>query len=192
MKPLPRAGGFTLIEVLAVVTIIAILAGIVVVNVVDSASKRRVQAEAERLALAVELARGEAVRRNETWALKVAESQYEFLRLEPGTGEWGVVEDAALRLHRTESALELVRTRPAGQRRRGAPNDDAGPFAAVRRSRERPDVAIFANGELMPFQVRLTGSGGGAVAWIAHSDGIRRTRAQPAAEVADRRARARR
>ena len=169
-------------------TIIAILAGIVVVNAVDSAGKRRVQAEAERLALAVELARGEAVRRNETWAIKIATSQYEFLRLDPGTGDWNAVDDPALRLHRTESALELIDARRPG---RPVSAEPAGATGAAMRSRGRPDIAIFPNGEMMPFRVRVSGASGTAVAWIAHTDGIRRARAQPEADIVEARSPAR-
>ena len=153
---------FTLVEILVVVTIIAILAGIVVVNFVDSAGQRRVQAEAERLALAVELARGESVQRNEVWGLKVTSQEYGFVRQDAETRRWQGVEDAEFRQRNVQVLLQLE-------------------GATGRKHLNAPEVAIFPNGEITPFTLLVSpDSAERDIAWHVTTDGIGRTLVQPA------------
>ena len=147
------------------VTIIAILAGVVVVNFVDSAGQRRVQAEAERLALAVELARGESVQRNEVWGLKVKSQEYGFVRQDTETRRWQDVEDAEFRQRDVQAILQLE-------------------GATVRKHPNSPEVAIFPNGETTPFTVLVSQSAAEQdIAWHVTTDGIGRTLVQPANEL---------
>ena len=147
------------------VTIVAILAGVVVVNFVDSAGQRRVQAEAERLALAVELARGESVRRNEVWGLTIEDQQYAFVRQGAQGRRWQDVAEPEFRPHGVE-----VNLRVEGRAGRRAPNG--------------PEVAIFPNGETTPFTVLVSrDSAGEDAAWHVTTDGIGRTLVRPADEA---------
>lgn len=155
---------FTLVEILVVVAIIAILAGVVVVNFVDSAGQRRVQAEAERLALAVELARGESVQRNEVWGLTVKDQEYGFVRQDATSRRWQAVEDAEFRLRDVQVILQVE-----GARAR-QPNS--------------PQVAIYPNGETTPFTVLVSPDiAAQDIAWHVTTDGIARTLVQPADEL---------
>ena len=154
--------GFTLVEILVVVTVIAILAGVVAVNFVDSAGRRRVQAEAERLALAVELARGESMRRNEVWGLRIKDREYGFVRQDAPRRRWQEVEEPEFRLHGVELNLRV-------EGRAGRP------------ARSGPEVAIFPNGETTPFTVLVSqDTPEQAVAWQVSTDGIGRTLVRPA------------
>ena len=138
-------------------TIVAILAGVVAVNLVDSAGQRRVQAEAERLALAVELARGESVRRNEVWGLAIESRKYGFVRQDVQRQRWQEVEEPEFRSHSVEVNLRLE-----GRAGRSAPS--------------RPEVAIFPNGETTPFTVLVArDTAGHDAAWHVTTDGIGRT-----------------
>ena len=78
-----RHAGFTLLELLLVMTIIGILAGTVTLAMSDMGQRQRVQTEAERVALAIELARTEALTRNEIWGLAVSPTGYAFQTYDP-------------------------------------------------------------------------------------------------------------
>ena len=84
--------GFTLVELMLVMTIIAILAGTIVVNFGNVGEGQRVRAEAERLALAIETGRGEALRRNAMWGLRVGEGSYHFKEYNYLRGKWRSVD----------------------------------------------------------------------------------------------------
>ena len=165
LQTYPSGRAFTLVEILVVVTIVAILAGVIVVNFVGSAGQRRVQAEAERLALAVELARGESVRRNEVWGLAIESREYSFVRHDAQRKRWQDVEEPEFRRHGVEVTLRLE-----GRAGRQAPN--------------APEVAIFPNGETTPFAVLVSeDSAAEDAAWQVTTDGIGRTLVRPAGEA---------
>lgn len=146
-------------------TIVAILAAVVVVNFVDSAGQRRTQAEAERLALAVELARGESVRRNEVWGLAIENQEYGFVRRDVQRQRWQEVEEPEFRLHGVEVNLRI--------------EGRAGRLAA-----SGPQIAIFPNGETTPFSVLVSqDSSAQSPAWQVTTDGIGRTLVRPAGQA---------
>ena len=154
-----------MVEILVVVTIVAILAAVVVVNFVDSAGQRRTQAEAERLALAVELARGESVRRNEVWGLAIENQQYGFVRQDTQGQRWQEVEEPEFRVHGVEVNLSI--------------EGRAGRLAT-----RGPGIAIFPNGETTPFTVLVSqDSTGQSPAWQVTTDGIGRTLVRPAGQA---------
>lgn len=181
-----RRSGFTLLELLLVLTIVGIVAGSVVIGFAGIGEGRRVQAEAERLALAVELARGEALRRNEMWGLAVSENGYEFKRYDHDGGGW---EALARRPFAPWTAADItfaVKAKPG--------EDEAGrQFRPVLDENERrpvdeaegwPSVAIHPGGEVTPFDILV--SAGDAPVWVAHSDGIARIRAARQEEIEKR------
>ncbi|MCY4058526.1 MAG: type II secretion system minor pseudopilin GspH [Gammaproteobacteria bacterium] len=186
-----RAAGFTLLELLLVVTIIGILASVVMLGATDVGRQRTIRAEAERLVLAVELARDESRLRNAVWGLRVDGGTYRFLEYDDAGDEWHGVErrefasDATENnvefsvgrvLKSSEDALEPVwnlESRGGETRATGVVADDEAPV---------PDVVIYPGGEMTPFRIIVSG-GDAYVAWVARSDGIQRTRAVAENEV---------
>lgn len=75
--------GFTLIEVMAVIVIIGILASFAVLSIRTGDRSKELAVEARRLAAIMELARDQAVMRSEELAIEFDESGYRFLRLQP-------------------------------------------------------------------------------------------------------------
>jgi len=86
-----RSRGFTLIEVLVVVAVIAIAAGLVVVNV-DGDDRRSAEREATRLAGALEHAAALAQWRSETLGFSADGAGYRFWRRGPDN-RWSAVRD---------------------------------------------------------------------------------------------------
>lgn len=188
-----RAAGFTLLEILLVVTIIGILASVVVLGATDVGGQRAIRAEAERLVLAVELARDEARLRNAVWGLLVDGGTYRFQEYDDARDEWHDVERREFGSDATEDNIEFEVRRfseyaenaagltgtPEG--RGGETAEDATGSAGDDEARI-PDVVIYPGGEMTPFQV-VVSRGEAYVAWVARSDGIQRTRALAENEV---------
>jgi general secretion pathway protein H len=76
--PRRRPGGFTLVEIMVVMVIIGITLGIVSLNAIPG-PKQNLQAEAQRLALLLQLARDEAIVRNRLVAFEAEPDRYRFM-----------------------------------------------------------------------------------------------------------------
>ena len=73
-----RERGFTLIELLVVMVIIGITLGLVSLNAIPS-QQQSLQQEAQRIALLLQLARDEAIVRNQQIAFEAGQDSYRFL-----------------------------------------------------------------------------------------------------------------
>lgn len=182
------AAGFTLLEILLVVTIIGILASVVVLGATDVGRQRVIRAEAERLALAVELARDESRLRNEVWGFVVDGGTYRFQSYDEALNRWHGVERREFNGDATENGIGFS----AGSPFRGRPVDkpldpawepgsgsaeEGRTFGSAPLDGERaPDVVIYPGGGLTPFEIIVFG-GAAYAAWVVRSDGIQRTRA---------------
>lgn len=181
-----RATGFTLLEILLVLAIVAVLATTAVVGFGGLGQSSRVQAEAERLAMAIELVRQKALRRNEVWGLYVDESSYRFKR--SAGGGW---DDAEGRLLASRTAEQGIRFEARSMTpRRSATNQSPFGFRRASRTEQledggdgdgdekpgaKPNFAIYPDGAMMPLQIVVTHDG--AQPWVAQSDGLERVRA---------------
>ena len=89
-----RQRGFTLLELLVVMVIAGIMLGVVSFNAMPD-QRQRLQKDAQRIALLMQLARDEAIVRNLPIAFEVDQDRYRFLIRDGKT--WKPLEDEMLR-----------------------------------------------------------------------------------------------
>ena len=171
--------GFTFIEIFIVMAIIGVLAGVVILHSVGADRARDVETEARRLAELIELARAEAVSRNESWGVFVAQTRYGFLVHDELVGTWRAASKRTFRTRNTPEGVLLslqlsdwdVSPKQLG---RGQDGQAVGEEEGDVNSRI-PQVLILASGEQTPVLISIRA--GRHAQWSVTSDGISRTRA---------------
>jgi len=165
--PARRAQGFTLLELLVVVALVAILTGTVMLSLTGADSEQRLKGSAEQLAYRVELARQYALQRNREWGLYVDDNGVRFAEFDPGQSAWI---EQTVRPFGGTVVIENVQLR----------SETEGFAGLSPRDRERlPQVLVFSSGEVTPFRLFLEPQWNGRV-WIVSSDGLSPVRAAPA------------
>ncbi len=110
-----RAAGFTLLELLVVLVIAGILLGAVALNV-NPGDRQVLQNEAQRIALLLQLARDEAIVRNQPIAFEADEQRYRFL-IRKNDNWQALTDDELLREREFRRAPVLLLLQPpSGQR----------------------------------------------------------------------------
>jgi general secretion pathway protein H len=158
-----RARGFTLIETLVVVTIIAILAGTLVLGFVGRDREQNLQTEAERLALLIEMARTQAVQRNEEWGLAVGQADYRFLVFDPDRVRWVEQSDQPFQPRKVDDMTFTLHV-------------DQLALPAAKGAKDAPSIVLFSSGEQTPFEIDIKPAWD-SKPWRVSSDGLSRTSA---------------
>ena len=154
-----QQAAFSLLEVLVVLTILAILTGTVMLSFTGADANQGLKGAAERLALRVELARQRSLTRNREWGIYVEEDGYRFAEFDPDEAVW--VEQIARPFdqndlpERVELSLELEEY-------------DSLPFDE---DDALPQIIVFSSGEITPFTILLEPEWK-APAWLVTSDGL--------------------
>ena len=84
--PVNGNSGFTLLEILVVMTIVAILTGTVILGFTGTSVEQDLKGAAQRMAMRVELARQQALQRNREWGIFIRDDGYEFAEFDPDQG----------------------------------------------------------------------------------------------------------
>ena len=156
--------GFTLIEMLVVVVIIGILAGTIVFNFVGADREQNLRTEAERLALLIEMARSEAVQRNEECGVSIGPAEYRFLVFDAKRGAWIEQQNRPFQPRTVADMAFVVRV-------------DAMTTPAAKSAKDAPLIIMSSSGEQTPFEVEITPTWQ-SIPWRVVSDGLSRTSAQ--------------
>jgi general secretion pathway protein H len=156
--------GFTLIETLVVVVIIGILASAVVIGFVGADKEQNLRTEAERLAVLIEMARSQAIQRNEEWGVTVTPDSYRFVVLDEPNHRWTEQKDGAFRKRSIENMTLSVQV-------------DAVAVPGDKSKDNVPNIILFSSGEQTPFDIDITPKWK-SEPWRVSSDGVSRTTAQ--------------
>ena len=153
--------GFTLIEMLVVVVVVGVLASVVVVGFVGADKEQELKTEARRLALLIELARDEALQRNEEWGVFVEPDSYTFAIYDPALGKWSEQEDRRFRERQIDNMTLAIKAEKLV-----IPGQVEG--------QSIPQIVIFSSGEQTPFEIVLAPEWQ-TRAWRIESDGVSTT-----------------
>ena len=148
----PRARGFTLVEILVVVAIIAVITAGIVLSVSVTGRDRDLEKESDRLLALFNYVREQAELQTREYGIMFQDDGYEFLTYDTRRDTWrSVFEDDALRARRLPDGLGFrlsVDARPVVLNR---PKDAKD---------KTPQVMIFSNGDLSTFAATLEREGG--------------------------------
>lgn len=145
-----KSGGFSLLEVLVVVTIIGIFAGAAVLYIGITGRDREIEREMLRLGSLVELLREEALMQGRDYGLLFTETGYRFYIYDHTLASW--VEPVGDRLLR-ERALPQPLTFTLLLEDRSVRLADRFDEALV--AQPEPQVFVLSSGELTPFTAAI-------------------------------------
>lgn len=146
----PKQLGFTLIEVLLVIVLMAVLMGVAVVSLNPSDPSRRVQQERERLQAKVGYARLLAETDQMEVGLQLLPEGYRFLRFDKTRQQWYAIDnDPALKAQET---LGITYSwRDAGVAQSIASNEP-------KEGAVEPDMLLLSSGEATPGELSIRSS----------------------------------
>lgn len=162
-----RPSGFTLLELLVVVVMVAILTSTVILGFTGADTEQRLKGSAEQLAYAIELGRQYALQRNREWGLYVEREDIRFVEFDPEQRAWV---ERTERPFGTTDVMENVELRVESEGFDQLADED---------QEDLPKVILFSSGEVTPFTLYLEPQWETA-GWQVSSDGISRTTAERA------------
>ena len=137
-RPIPK--GFTLIEILVVLLIVTILAGVTIARLPAFAQNADFEAETRRLQLLFTMARQESILDSTEFGFRLTDNGYQFLKYDDGSQSW---EEAERPFQERSLADELKLVIEA----------ESDGFSLM--GKNLPPVLILSSGENTPFRLIL-------------------------------------
>ena len=154
--------GFTLIEILVVVIIIATVVSIALISINVAGDDTELDTERRRLASLIETIQDEAVLQGREFGIEIMTSSYRFVEFDPLTRQWAEIPfDDLYRLRRLPEGLEFELF--IDERRVELKNDpetlaDPDDRPSRRTDPYAPHLFIFASGESTVFELHIVRS----------------------------------
>ncbi|HEY5646478.1 MAG TPA: type II secretion system minor pseudopilin GspH [Pseudomonadales bacterium] len=152
-------GGFTLLELLIVLTILGVITATVMLSFTGADQEQALKGAAERLALRIELARQRSLTRNREWGMFVEIDTYRFAEFDPDQRGW--VTQGGRPFDRDDLPAR-VRLRVDLEALDDLPFDE---------DEDLPQILIFSSGEITPFRILIEPEWRTAT-WVVASDGL--------------------
>ncbi|NIV18167.1 MAG: type II secretion system minor pseudopilin GspH [Woeseiaceae bacterium] len=155
--------GFTLIEILVVVMIIATVLSVAVLSVRIVDDDRELRNEARRLGSLISAIQEEASMQGRDFGLEFMTASYRFVEYDAFSGQWiEIVDDDLFRLRELPEEVEFE-LYLEGQRivleaeavEIEEPKEDDDPFTRASNT-YTPHVFLFSSGDVTPFELSLT------------------------------------
>lgn len=138
------SAGFTLIEILVVLLIVTVMAGVTIARFPAIVNTADLDEESRRLELLFDMARNEALLDSVEYGFQLKGNGYEFLRYDDATQDW-VAADSPYHRRTLAEGLELKLKAASSQ--------------FLGESSNLPTVLILSSGESTPFDLELSVSG---------------------------------
>jgi len=150
-----RLGGFTLLEMLVVITIVGVLIGGAVISLGLLGRDAGVQSELQRLQRHLLFLRDRAEIEQRPYGVLIEPEGYDFLVFDSRTLQWQTIGDDALARHRWPAgfAAELDL-------------DGRRVVIAARKDESVPQIGVDASGEFTAFELRVARAGVAETAWL--------------------------
>ncbi len=156
-----RTAGFTLIEILVVVVIIATILSITLLSFGILGNDAELRTEGQRIASLIEVTQDDATLQGREFGLEFMTSSYRFVEYDALTGVWSDIPgDDTLRLR---SLPEDVEFELYLEDKRVLLNDGPTPFDADGKNSGRnatdvysPHLLVYSSGDATPFELRIS------------------------------------
>ena len=141
-----RQRGFTLLELIVVIAIMATVTGVIIPRINFGGDKKQIKTEATRLAELFRRASDESIFKGAELGIRFTDSDYQFLKLEGGNreGKWIAYDVTMFRKREWpedfEVELEIAGVPVALESAEDSEIDE----------KTRPHVMMLSNGEIMP------------------------------------------
>ena len=160
MNSYSRRAGFSLIELLVVITIVGIVMSIALLSLGILGDDRDLQKHGRRMIALVQVAQDEAIMQGREFGLELMAGSYRFVEYDPLLNLWGeLIGDDTLRMRQLPDDVEfdlflegqrvLLDLEPADF---AEPEENAD---RVLSERYAPHILIFSSGDVTPFELHI-------------------------------------
>lgn len=164
-----RCAGFTLIELMVVLVVIAVMAGLLVIGIGDDPG-RQLRREISALAAVLNIAADEAVAQGMELGLVIDDEHYHFVRFDRDRRRWQAIQGKPLARHEFAQPYE-VELELDGEKVDERLRERLQRIARQGEKEDQPLLLLLSSGETAPFTLTVTHAGSNARV-VLRGDGV--------------------